>query len=318
MVAARVTQARGSAAGRWARGRLADQRTGTGIGAAPRAVAAAAALDGGSAAGDGRRLDLGARCGPGTPARLVDRRSGRPEHSNQGDVREALTMREAGTDRTMTSGDPRTARIVLACLAEPGSEAIYQLVRAHGPAGALSRVLAGEASGRANRPWSRRRARLGHAGARRNRRRRTGARQAGRRPGGGTGGRTSGRRSSPTSHSSGSPTVTGSPAVPTRRYASGYAANAHWRRRSRDPSRWSAPHCPAPTATTSRPNWRTGWPTGAGRWCPVAPTASTPTVHRKRDGRGRGQRRGPGLWRGPRLPVRARRPLRRASWRTAC
>jgi DNA processing protein len=65
----------------------------------------------------------------------------------------------------MTSGDPRTARIALACLAEPGSEAIYQLVRAHGPAGALSRVLAGEASGGAEQALvEAARARLGHAG----------------------------------------------------------------------------------------------------------------------------------------------------------
>jgi DNA processing protein len=51
----------------------------------------------------------------------------------------------------MTNADPRAARVALACLAEPGSEALHRLVRAHGPARALDRVLAGEASGEAER-----------------------------------------------------------------------------------------------------------------------------------------------------------------------
>src|SRR5690242_540921 len=50
-----------------------------------------------------------------------------------------------------TTVDARTARTALACLTEPGSEAVYRLVRAHGPVKALSRVLAGEAAGDAER-----------------------------------------------------------------------------------------------------------------------------------------------------------------------
>jgi DNA processing protein len=41
--------------------------------------------------------------------------------------------------------DPRAARVALACLAEPGSLAIYDLVREHGPVHALERILAGAA-----------------------------------------------------------------------------------------------------------------------------------------------------------------------------
>lgn len=50
-----------------------------------------------------------------------------------------------------TEVDARTARTALACLTEPGSETVYRLVRAHGPVKALSRVLAGEAAGDAER-----------------------------------------------------------------------------------------------------------------------------------------------------------------------
>jgi DNA processing protein len=45
-----------------------------------------------------------------------------------------------------TTDDARTARVALACLAEPGSQAVYDLVRAHGPAQALGRILAGAAA----------------------------------------------------------------------------------------------------------------------------------------------------------------------------
>jgi DNA processing protein len=41
--------------------------------------------------------------------------------------------------------DARTARIALACLAEPGTLAIYDLVREHGPVQALNRILGGTA-----------------------------------------------------------------------------------------------------------------------------------------------------------------------------
>ncbi len=41
--------------------------------------------------------------------------------------------------------DARTARVALACLAEPGGQAIYDLVREHGPVQALDRILAGTA-----------------------------------------------------------------------------------------------------------------------------------------------------------------------------
>jgi DNA processing protein len=62
-------------------------------------------------------------------------------------------------------GDHRTARIALACLAEPGNGAVHRLVREHGPERALLRVLAGEASGEAERAlMEAARARLGTAG----------------------------------------------------------------------------------------------------------------------------------------------------------
>ncbi len=51
----------------------------------------------------------------------------------------------------ISNTDPRTARMVLACLAEPGSEAVHRLVRAHGPVAALDRVLAGDADTEAER-----------------------------------------------------------------------------------------------------------------------------------------------------------------------
>jgi DNA processing protein len=41
--------------------------------------------------------------------------------------------------------DARAARVALACLAEPGGQAIYDLVREHGPVQALDRILAGTA-----------------------------------------------------------------------------------------------------------------------------------------------------------------------------
>jgi DNA processing protein len=64
-----------------------------------------------------------------------------------------------------TAVDARTARTALACLTEPGSEAVYRLVRAHGPAKALDRVLAGEVAGDAERTLAESaRARLGSAG----------------------------------------------------------------------------------------------------------------------------------------------------------
>ncbi|GIH13624.1 DNA-processing protein DprA [Rugosimonospora africana] len=43
--------------------------------------------------------------------------------------------------------DARTARVALACLAEPGGLAVYDLVRKHGPVQALARILAGMATG---------------------------------------------------------------------------------------------------------------------------------------------------------------------------
>ena len=43
-----------------------------------------------------------------------------------------------------TTDDPLAARVALACLAEPGSEAVYQLVRAYGPVQALGRILTGD------------------------------------------------------------------------------------------------------------------------------------------------------------------------------
>jgi DNA processing protein len=48
-------------------------------------------------------------------------------------------------DRMTHGQEARTARVALACLAEPGSAAVYELVRAHGPVAALGRILAGEA-----------------------------------------------------------------------------------------------------------------------------------------------------------------------------
>jgi DNA processing protein len=82
-----------------------------------------------------------------------------------------------------TNGDPRTARVALGCLAEPGSEAIYRLVREHGPVGALDRILAGEVDGQDGQALvEAARARLGRDGLDRivdgalTRARRTGAR----------------------------------------------------------------------------------------------------------------------------------------------
>ncbi len=82
-----------------------------------------------------------------------------------------------------TSGDPRTARVALGCLAEPGGEAVYRLVREHGPVGALDRILAGEVDGQDGRALvEAARARLGREGLDRivegalTRARRTGAR----------------------------------------------------------------------------------------------------------------------------------------------
>jgi DNA processing protein len=46
-----------------------------------------------------------------------------------------------------TTDDPRAARIALACLAEPGSEAVHQLVHGYGPVEALGRILAGDVQG---------------------------------------------------------------------------------------------------------------------------------------------------------------------------
>jgi DNA processing protein len=64
-----------------------------------------------------------------------------------------------------TTDDPRATRIALACLAEPGSEAVYQLVRGYGPVEALGRILAGDVQGDAARALVETvRARLGRSG----------------------------------------------------------------------------------------------------------------------------------------------------------
>ena len=46
-----------------------------------------------------------------------------------------------------TTDDPRAARTALACLFEPGSEAVHQLVHRYGPVEALGRLLAGDVQG---------------------------------------------------------------------------------------------------------------------------------------------------------------------------